>query len=121
MGRLIFRWFLLSGLMLIFSSAYAHSSSEDRTTPPVNTTPVKMPVPYLSVFSRYRPYQEQPLLPWQEANDKAGEIGGWRFYAREGKQPEKEVKPTEAKPAETIRPATPAMNIQQRHQHGSTP
>jgi len=107
--------------MLIFSSAYAHSSSEDRTTPPVNTTPAKITVPYLSVFARYLPYQEQPLLPWQEANDKAGEIGGWRFYAREGKQSEKDDKPPEPKPAETKPPATPAMNNQQHHQHGSTP
>lgn len=121
MGGLILRWFLLSGLMLIFSSACAHSSSEDRTTPPVSTTPAKITVPYLSVFSRYLPYKEQPLLPWQEANDKAGEIGGWRFYAREGKQPDKEAKPLEPKPAETKLPATPVINNQQRHQHGSTP
>lgn len=121
MGRLILRWFLLSGPILIFSSAYAQSAAEDRTSPLTTKPPVKITLPYLSVFSHYIPYQEQPVLPWQKVNDKAGEIGGWRFYAVEGKQPDKEDKPLEPRPVETKLPAMPANNNEQHHEHGSKP
>jgi hypothetical protein len=106
----------------MFSSAYAQSSPEDKTSlPPISKPPVKITLHYLSVFSRYIPYKEQPVLPWQEANDKAEEIGGWRFYAREGNQPDKDDKPLEPKPAETKLPATPGINNEQHHEHRSKP
>ena len=41
-------------------------------------------VGYRSVFDGYRPFTEQPVVSWREANDQVGRIGGWQFYAREG-------------------------------------
>jgi hypothetical protein len=38
---------------------------------------------YQSAFSGYRRYGDEPLVPWKQANDEVGRIGGWKAYARE--------------------------------------
>ncbi len=47
---------------------------------------------YRSAFEGYRPYTDDKLLNWKEANDTTGRIGGWRVYAKEARQPD--VKPS---------------------------
>ncbi len=44
-------------------------------------------VQYTSAFSDYVPYSEQAIESWRKANDTVGEIGGWRTYAKEARQP----------------------------------
>ena len=39
---------------------------------------------YRSAFEGYRPFKDQPVQSWREANDLVGQIGGWQAYAREG-------------------------------------
>jgi hypothetical protein len=39
---------------------------------------------YRSAFEGYRPFKEQPVGSWRQANDIVGHIGGWQAYAREG-------------------------------------
>ncbi|WP_312844501.1 hypothetical protein [Diaphorobacter nitroreducens] len=41
---------------------------------------------YRSSLSGYETYTEQSVQPWKAANDKVGEIGGWRTYAKEMRQ-----------------------------------
>ncbi len=38
---------------------------------------------YLSVFSQYQTFNEQPVLPWRETNNRVEKNGGWRIYAKE--------------------------------------
>jgi hypothetical protein len=38
---------------------------------------------YRSAFDGYRGFEDAPPVPWREANDNVGRIGGWRAYARE--------------------------------------
>lgn len=38
---------------------------------------------YRSALEGYRPYSEEKMVPWKEANDTVGKIGGWRAYAKE--------------------------------------
>jgi hypothetical protein len=45
-------------------------------------------VQYSSAFSDYVPYSEQTIDSWRQANDTVGEIGGWRTYAKEARQPD---------------------------------
>ena len=33
---------------------------------------------YRSAFEGYRRYADEPLLPWRQANDTVGRIGGWQ-------------------------------------------
>ena len=39
--------------------------------------------PYRSALEGYPPYSEIKTVPWKEANDTVGRIGGWRAYAKE--------------------------------------
>jgi hypothetical protein len=34
-------------------------------------------------FAHYQGWRDEPLQDWREANDRVGEIGGWRTYLRE--------------------------------------
>jgi len=48
------------------------------------------PVPalrYQSALAGYRPLADDKSIPWRRANDAAAAVGGWRFYAREARQP----------------------------------
>lgn len=36
-----------------------------------------------SGLESYQPFAEGKVLPWRQANDAVGRIGGWRAYARE--------------------------------------
>jgi hypothetical protein len=51
------------------------------------TTPAKAPgtraATYRSAFEGYRGFGDEKPVPWREANDVVGRIGGWRAYARE--------------------------------------
>lgn len=47
-----------------------------------DTTPLTPGIGYVSVFENYVPFDYLPDTGWKEANDKVGEIGGWRSYAR---------------------------------------
>lgn len=37
-------------------------------------------------FARYRAWREDAPLDWRKANDRVGDIGGWRTYLRESQQ-----------------------------------
>ena len=50
-------------------------------------------VQFKSSFSEYMPYAEQSIESWREANDRVGEIGGWRAYAKEAQLTRKQDKP----------------------------
>ena len=52
-----------------------------------------IPFKYSSIFSYYEIFKDQPLRSWQEANDRVGAIGGWRYYAREGQKPAEPTPP----------------------------
>jgi hypothetical protein len=61
-------------------SASAPASAPDSATtrPDITASPG-----YRSAFEGYRPFAEQPLTSWRQANDLVGRIGGWQAYARE--------------------------------------
>jgi hypothetical protein len=37
-------------------------------------------------FNQYRNWRDEPLEDWRQANERVGEIGGWRTYLREAQQ-----------------------------------
>lgn len=55
--------------------------------PAATADPAASALPYRPLSLDYEPYSEQKLMPWREANDNVGRIGGWRVYAREARQP----------------------------------
>lgn len=55
---------------------------------PAMSSPTKAPESrgggiYKSAFEGYRGFSDEKPVPWREANDTVGHIGGWRAYARE--------------------------------------
>jgi hypothetical protein len=47
---------------------------------------VVAPPSYRSPLEGYRPYVDESVTSWKEANENVGRIGGWREYARESQQ-----------------------------------
>lgn len=41
---------------------------------------------FRSALDGYQPYTDEKIVPWKEANDSVGRIGGWRAYAKEAQQ-----------------------------------
>lgn len=68
------RWLAVPfGLVTLAASAQAPA------TPP----PPAAAVEFRSALEGYQPYSENKMVPWKDANDTVGKIGGWRAYARE--------------------------------------
>ena len=79
------RWLAVSsGLLTLAASAQAPAASPAVTTAsaPVARTQAA-PDEYRSALEGYQPYTENKMVPWREANDTVGKIGGWRAYAKE--------------------------------------
>lgn len=79
-------WLVPAGLTVALPMAFAQSTSGPATPDPKSAAPSSVTLSYRSAFSDYRAYSEQPVVSWREANDKVGEIGGWRAYAKEARQ-----------------------------------
>ena len=84
--------FSLLTLFAVSSVVPLHAQTADKTTPANSgytdhVTEPGPPLVYRSTFDAYRALREVTLVPWREANDRVGAIGGWRFYAREAQQP----------------------------------
>lgn len=78
-----------------------------------STPPAAMGLSHDSVLSRYKRFEDPPVLPWREANDTVGRIGGWKAYAQEkaeGTAAQKATPEAAAPP-----PATPAPRAHQGH------
>ena len=72
------------------------------TPDPAIEKSVVPPVIYRSPFHDYRGLGEDKLIPWKQANDEVGRIGGWRVYAREARDP---AIPATSSPQATPSPA----------------
>jgi hypothetical protein len=73
--------------------AAAAASAAKPATPPASAAPTGTLAPvartqtapggYRSALEGYQPYSEEKIVPWREANDTVGKVGGWRAYAKE--------------------------------------
>lgn len=79
--------FFLIPIAITFGAASLHATAQ--------TT-----VSYTSPIADYQPFADEKVTAWKASNDKVGQIGGWRAYAREAQQPENTptLAPTVAKP-----------------------
>lgn len=51
-------------------------------------------VSYTSPIADYQPFVDEKVTSWKAANDKVGQIGGWRAYAKEAQQPDNTPTPS---------------------------
>lgn len=67
-------------------SALAATAFAQQTTAPVAQQPAADAAPssaYRSAWSGYRPFADEKVISWKDANDEVRRIGGWRAYLRE--------------------------------------
>jgi len=93
---------------LPFYVGVAHAQTS--TAPAPSTSPSSMaPAPYRSAMEGYKPYTDEKIIDWKQANDNTGRIGGWREYAKEVQQPE--AADASAKPAPDADPLSDAKPV----------
>jgi hypothetical protein len=76
------------------------------------------PLTHRSAFSGYRRFADEASVPWKQANDTVGRIGGWRAYAREAALPETSLPaPAPASGAPPAAGAAEPASAPTRHRH----
>ena len=63
---------------------------------PSNSAAAVPAVPYQSPLRDYRAFTDPERGPWRELNDRVGQRGGWRAYAREPRADDAPVAPPAA-------------------------
>lgn len=80
---------LLCGV--VGASAGLLAQAQDQGAPAEPTRAVappaaERPAPFTSTLRTYRPFGDEPLADWHEANDTVLHIGGWQAYGREARE-----------------------------------
>lgn len=75
----------LSCLAVLGSMAALTASAQSvpQAAGAANPAPQPQAVPYRSTFESYQPFSDQKIIPWRQANETVGKVGGWRAYAKE--------------------------------------
>lgn len=60
------------------------------------TVMAQVTVSYTSPMADYQPFVDEKVTAWKTANDKVGQIGGWRAYAKEAQQPDNTPTPSQS-------------------------
>ena len=94
-------------LALFAGAAFAQTPADTEALQP--SLPTKLQ--YSSAIGAYQAYADQQVQSWREANDRVGQIGGWRAYAKEIKT---------GKPA-SVKDAAPSSDPHAGHHGGGTP
>lgn len=87
--------FIAFGTLASAHAKHEHEESVPEVVNPEISAPRLSVSEYRSPLSAYQPYEEAESPGWKEANDRVGEIGGWRVYAREAFESEDESGDTE--------------------------
>ena len=67
-------------------AALAATAFAQQTPPPAARPTAQDAAPssvYRSAWSGYRPFSDEKVISWKDANDEVRRIGGWRAYLRE--------------------------------------
>ena len=82
------RWLAVSSSLLTLAAfAQTPAAAPARAAAPAPVAQA-LPAPgeYRSALDGYQSYSEDKMVPWKEANDTVGKIGGWRAYAKEANE-----------------------------------
>ena len=86
-------------LVSIFSLSEIAAAQTTAPAPAPNNAPPVSTLTYRSAFEGYKPYTDDKLLNWKDANDTTGRIGGWRAYAKEASETTAITQPADKAPA----------------------
>lgn len=65
------------------------------------TSMAQTAISYTSPIADYQSFTDEKVTSWKVANDKVGQIGGWRAYAKEAQQPDNSPTPTQSRTPST--------------------
>lgn len=86
----------LAGLAALWPAWASIAQAQTPAAPPPANTPAQAePAPFRSALENYQPYTDEKITPWKAANEQVDRNGGWRAYAKEGRQ---SASPASAKP-----------------------
>ncbi|MEO8281701.1 MAG: hypothetical protein ABI564_18525 [Ideonella sp.] len=117
MRRLYACWLLPATIALATANASAQAQSQAApgsrignlsAADPLDATTEVAPLMYRSALGSFRRVDDADPVPWREANDRVGRIGGWRAYAREANEPAVIESPTPAAKPAVEAPALPS-------------
>ena len=80
----------------------------------------RAPMPALnprSSLSSYRAYRDSDVGPWRQVNDKVGQIGGWKTYARQSQEPDGAVETSTPEEVSVQPSQNPASGAHAGHGH----
>ena len=72
--------------VLCATAAMAVSAQSSPAAPAAPAAPA-VELTYRSAFDGYQRFTDEKVGSWRDANDTVGRIGGWREYAKEGREP----------------------------------
>ncbi len=66
-------------------------------------------ISYTSPIADYQSFTDEKVASWKVSNDKVGQIGGWRAYAKEAQQPDNTPTPAQSNTPSTgnVMPVNP--------------
>jgi hypothetical protein len=73
----------LTSALLIAAAPFTHAQQVPIAADVPPTTQKADTPAFGSALDGYRPYSEEKIVSWKEANDMTARIGGWRAYAKE--------------------------------------
>jgi hypothetical protein len=79
-GNSMSRYLLLLPWMAVLS---VPAQSAPQASPPHSQAEQAPAAAYRSTLEGYQPFTDEKIVPWKQANDGVGKIGGWRAYAKE--------------------------------------
>ena len=93
-------------LVTLWTHAAANSQTAATASQPAAASGVtgSATAAYRSTFEDYKPYTDEKIINWKQANDNTGRIGGWREYAKEAQQPAHALQRPEVPPTPTPAP-----------------
>jgi len=94
---------MLCSIPMLVAAQGRSTESASRSNPADSSVNVPSAV-YRSAFAGYQGFAGQKVDDWRNSNDKVGQIGGWRAYAKEGRGAASGATPADG----TSGPASPA-------------
>ncbi len=109
---------LATACSALAATAFAQQAPAPAARPPAaDAMPSSV---YRSAWSGYRPFADEKVISWKDANDEVRRIGGWRAYLRESQsgQPSGSEGAARTSPATKDSAKEPASGSGAAQRHG---
>ena len=74
---------LATACWVFAGTAFAQQAPSPTSSPTLPAQDAASSTVYRSAWSGYRPFADEKVISWKDANDEVLRIGGWRAYLRE--------------------------------------